>query len=65
MNRAKPRMQFFRAVLAGLGASACIYPQHTHAMPNRSDGEAMRGDWERIGQDFQRVIARERVKAVP
>jgi len=58
-------MRFMQAVLAGLGASACIYPPHTHAMPNRSDSEAMRGDWERIGQDFQRVISRERVKAFP
>lgn len=50
---------FWPAFWAGLGSSAFIYPLEAHVVANRTDVDAMRGDWERIGQDFKKVIIRE------
>jgi hypothetical protein len=47
--------------LAGLGALVSIWPDVTvpPRESGRSDGEALRADWQRIGNDMRRVIARE------
>jgi len=50
---------FWPAFWAGLGSPAFISPLDPHVAANRTDVDAMRGDWERIGQDFKKVITRE------
>lgn len=48
-----------RAV-AGLGALASIWPATPPARyPHRSDIDALRSDWVKIGEDMQRVIEHE------
>jgi hypothetical protein len=59
---------FLRAMLIGMAAPALIFetPRITRLTPPppttrdaRASLDALRGDWERIGQDFSTVIARE------
>jgi hypothetical protein len=64
-----PHAAFVDAVLIGMAAPTLLfspleYPRiHADKLPHptsRPSGrDAMRGDWYRIGADFERVIARE------
>jgi hypothetical protein len=67
---------FWRGLLAGLAAPAFVLtPEPVHIPrvaraehanpPARSPVEALRGDWERIGQDFAQVIACETARTPP
>ncbi len=52
-----------RGLLSGMAASVAIYSTHQYVYPHRSTTSALRGDWQRIGADVSRVIAREVEKA--
>jgi hypothetical protein len=62
MNKAHT---FWSAFWQGVAAPSIFYSPTVHTQmiecpsAHRSDRDAMRGDWERIGMDFRHVIARE------
>lgn len=58
---------FWAAFWHGLAAPAMAFspsqiPTIESPTVGRSDRDAMRGDWERIGGDFRNVIAREEAR---
>ena len=52
------RFGFALGVLGGLASPLCVYARPDF-VDHRSDLAKMRGDWERVGGDFYKVIARE------
>ena len=61
---------FWVAFWQGLASPGLVFAQPPSTLfetpaPGRSDLEAMRGDWERVGADFRHVIAREEANANP
>ena len=52
-----------RGLLSGMAASVALYSTHQYVYPHRSTTSALRGDWQRIGADFNKVITREVEKA--
>lgn len=54
---------FIRGFLRGLGSMVEAYRPLGPELTPRSDLEAIRGDWQRIGNDFRSVIAREHGEA--
>jgi hypothetical protein len=53
------RFQFLRAVLRGLGSPSEIFGEKLEPQQAESAADALRSDWERIGQTFRAVIGRE------
>lgn len=63
-------MRTFWNVIRGVGSVIDIWPAprlHQIVSPThgRSDADALRGDWERIGGDFQAAIGRVKAEAAP
>ncbi|MBU0568021.1 hypothetical protein KKC52_08230 [bacterium] len=54
-----PRL--IKNLLRGAGSVINIWPNSNHqqkAYPHKSDAEALRQDWERIGRDFRCAIGK-------
>lgn len=45
-----------RNIIRGIGSTLIIYPPHRNYLVNRSDFEALRQDWIKIGEDLSTVI---------
>lgn len=57
VNRAKA---FLFGVIRGLESPADTYRVNRYAYPHRSEQEALRGDWLRVGGDMRKTIKREK-----
>jgi hypothetical protein len=53
------RIPFLRGFFRGLGSPSEIYGEQIELEREESALEALRSDWERIGQDFRTVIGHE------
>jgi len=50
------------SIVQGMAASALVYKVNAYRYPHKSDIDAMRKDWERVGDAFKVVIRREHGK---
>ncbi len=55
--------ELIAAVLKGMAAPGDVYHVNQYRYPHGSELDALRGDWERVGNDFKSVIERENGKA--
>lgn len=50
----------FCNILRGVGSVASIFPADGEprrvSMPERTDSQALAGDWEKMGRDFKRAV---------
>ena len=51
---------FWRGFLRGLGSPGEVFRPPRFRIPRRSDAQALRQDWEKIGGDWRAVMPRER-----
>jgi hypothetical protein len=50
-------------VFRGLEAPADTFIAHDYAYPHRSEGDAMRSDWRRVGEEIHDAMIRTDVEA--
>lgn len=50
------------SIVKGMSAPAQVYTVNTYRYPHKSERDALRSDWERVGGDFLTVIKREHGK---
>lgn len=64
MNRPAPDYKELLAnILKGMATPADVYRVNRYRYPHNAELNALRGDWERVGNDFKTVIDREHGKA--